>query len=129
MPTDTREPQHSAVTEAARITAETSRRTVDGAKAAVEATRGLLDDSTEASRKLFDAWTAGAEATLKATFELQNASLSAGSALLEAASTSQRTVVQQWDTAAHGAQQAALEAFRAQVRAISRLFDPAPAGR
>ena len=112
MPTDTREPQHSAVTEAARITAETSRRTVDSARAAVEATRGLLDDSTEFSRKLFDAWTAGAEATLQAAFELQNASVAAGGAFLEAATTSQRAVVQQWDTAAHGAQQATLEAFR-----------------
>src|SRR5579859_1178657 len=55
MPTDTREPQHSAVTEAARITAETSRRTAEGARAAVEATRGFLDDSSEVSRKLFDA--------------------------------------------------------------------------
>jgi len=90
MPTDSREPQHSAVTEAARITAE---------------------------------------ATVKATFEFQNASLAAGVALLEAATTSQRTVIKQWDTAAHSAQQAALEAFRAQVRATSRLFEQAPAGR
>ena len=129
MPTDTREPQHSAVTEAARITAETSRRTAEGAKAAVEATRGFLDDSTEVSRELFDAWVAGAEATLKGTFELQNASLSAGVALLEAGSTSQKAVLQQWNTAAKEAQHAALEAFRVQVRASSRLFDQAPAGR
>ncbi len=129
MPTETREPQHSAVTEAARITAETSRRTAEGAKAAVEATRGFLDDSTEVSRKLFDAWVAGAEATLKGTFELQNASLSAGVALLEAGSNSQKAVLQQWNTAAKEAQHAALEAFRAQVRASSRLFDQAPAGR
>ena len=129
MPTETREPQHSAVTEAARITAETSRRTAEGARAAVEATRGFLDDSTEVSRKFFDAWVPGAEATLNATFELQNASLAAGLALLEAASTSQKAVLQQWTTAAKEAQQAALEAFRAQVRATSRLFDQAPTGR
>ena len=78
---------------------------------------------------MFDAWSAGAEATLKASFELQNASLSAGSALLEAATTSQRAVIQRWDTAAHGAQQAALEAFLAHVRATSRLFDSTPTGR
>ena len=129
MPTETREPQHSAVTEAARITAETSRRTAEGARAAVEATRGFLDDSTEVSRKFFDAWVPGAEATLNATFELQNASLAAGLALLEAASTSQKAVLHQWTTAAKEAQQAALEAFRAQVRATSRLFDQAPTGR
>jgi hypothetical protein len=129
MPPDTRDSEHSAVTEAARITAVTSRRTAEGARAAVEATRGFLDDSTEVSRKLFDAWVAGGEATLKASFALQNASLSAGVALLEAASTSQKAIVQQWDTAAHGAQHAALETFRAQVRASSRLFDQAPVGR
>jgi len=75
------------------------------------------------------AWVAGAEATFKGTFELQNASLAAGVALLEAAISSQQAVLQQWTTGAKEAQQAALEAFRAQVRATSRLFDQAPTGR
>ena len=125
MPTDTREPQHSAVTEAARITAESSRRTAEGARAAVEATRDLMDDATKVSRRLFDAWVTGAEATLKATFELQNASLSAGAGFVEASSKSQLTTLKQWETAAREAQQAALQAFGAQVRATSRLFDQA----
>jgi len=129
MPTETREPQHSAVTEAARITAESSRRTAEGARAAVSASRELMDDAAQVSRKVFDAWVSGAEATLNATFELQNASLAAGVALLESASTSQLTVLKQWDTAAHEAQQAALQAFRAQVRAINRLSEQAPAAR
>src|SRR5579859_3439536 len=110
MPTDTREPQHSAVTEAARITAETSRRTAEGARAAVEATRGFLVDSSEVSRKLFDAWVAGAEATFKGTFELQNAPRAGGPPPLGAGSPSQRAALQQWTPGAKGAKQAALEA-------------------
>lgn len=65
---------------------------------------------SESSRPLFNSWLQGAEATLQASFELQNA-------LLDAASTSSRTIYQEWGTAARRAQSAALDAFRAQVHA------------
>jgi hypothetical protein len=96
--------------------AEARRRTAAGARAAAEGTADL-------SRKLFDAWVEGAEAALRASFELQNASLSAGLSLLEATAATERTALQQWDAAAHQAQQAALEAFRAQVRAARRVAE------
>jgi hypothetical protein len=96
--------------------AETRRRAAAGARAATE-------DATDISRKLFDAWVAGAEAALQASFELQNASLNASMSLLEATAATERTALQQWDAAAHKAQQAALEAFRAQVRAATRVVE------
>jgi hypothetical protein len=63
--------------------------------------------------EVFDSWVTGAEATLKASFELQNASLAAGLAVLDAASASQRSVYQEWDGSARRAQTAALDAFHA----------------
>jgi prophage DNA circulation protein len=109
------------VAEATRFVAETSRRSAEGARAAVEATRAFFDDTVEVRRKLFDTWANNAEATLQATFELQNASLATGLALLDTAASAQRTVAKQWETAAHQAQQAGLDAFRDQVRAAARL--------
>ena len=75
---------------------------------------------SESTRALLTSWLEGAEATLQASFELQNASLAAGLALLDAAATSSRTIYQEWDAAARRAQSAALDAFRAQVRAPER---------
>ena len=116
------EPQHAAVTEAARIAAESSRRTVEGAKAAVEVTRDLIDTVTEVSHKVFTTWVAGIEAGVKATFEVQNAGAAAGLAWFDAASNSERAVFKEWD-AAREVQKAALEAFQAQTRAAARLSD------
>ena len=62
----------------------------------VEATRGFLDDATEVNTKYFQAWVAGAEGALKASFEFQTAALYSG-------------------------QQAVLDAFKAQMRATARL--------
>jgi hypothetical protein len=117
------EPQHAAVTEAARIAAESSRRTVEDAKAAVEVTRDLIDTVTEVSRKVFTTWVAGTEASVKATFEVQNAGAVAGLAWFDAASNSERAVLKEWDAAAREVQKAALEAFQAQTRAAARLSD------
>jgi hypothetical protein len=83
-------------------------------RVAAEAARGLLDDSSEVGRKLFNAWVTGAEATLKATFELQNASLAAG-----------RSLLQQWDCVAQQAQEATLDAFHAQARPATRVHETA----
>jgi hypothetical protein len=104
---------------------EASRRAAEGARVAAEATRGLVGDSADVSRKLFDAWVEGAEAALRASFELQNAGLNASLSLLESTAAAERAALQQWDAAAHQAQQAALEAFRAQVRAAQRASESA----
>ena len=87
-------------------------------------TRPRSNVRLDAARGIFDAWAAGAEATLKASFEVQNAGLAAGLALLDATSTSQRAAFQEWNVAAQRAQAAALEAFQAQVRATERAATP-----
>jgi hypothetical protein len=82
------------------------------------------NDRIGAARGIFDAWVAGAEATLKASFEVHNAGLAAGLAMLDATSTSQRAALQEWNKAAQRAQEAALQAFKAQVRATERATTP-----
>jgi hypothetical protein len=74
------------------------------------------DETGDASRRVFEAWVAGTEATLRATFDAQNAALAAGLAIVDATVESQRGLVEEWRRAAEQAQQAALEAFRATVQ-------------
>ena len=82
-----------------------------------------MPDSTDASRKMFEAWATGVEATLKATFAAENAALAAGMSLLEVASKADRTAMQQWADAARQAQDAAMEAFRTNLRATQQMLD------
>lgn len=112
-----------------QLFAESSRRTVDGSKAAVEAARGLLDDAAEVNAQSFQVWVAGAEGALKASFELQNASFAAMSAFVDAAVAGQHGALQQSNAALHAGQQAVLEAFKVQVRAASRATHNAAASR
>jgi prophage DNA circulation protein len=123
MPTATtnHDSRQAPIAEATRLVAETSRRSAEGARAAVEATRAFLDDTDEVRRKFFDAWATTAEASLQASFEVQNAALASGLALFESAVSNQRTALTQWHAAAQQTQQAHLEAFRAQLRATARL--------
>src|ERR1700720_1788351 len=72
------------LTDPTRLFAESSRRTVDNSKVVVEAARGLLDEATEVNAKYVQAWVAGVEGALKASFELQNASFTAISAFSDA---------------------------------------------
>jgi hypothetical protein len=69
----------------------------------------------------FDAWIAGAEATLQAAFEVHNAGLAAARGLLDAASANQRAAFQEWTDAAQRAQTAALDAFHAQLRVTQQV--------
>jgi hypothetical protein len=113
-------PTTAAVTEANRVFAEASRRGIEESKAAFEVARDLLDDATEVNKKVFEAWLATSESSLKASFEVYNASLSLALPLLEATTNSSRALLQQWDVVARQGQKAALEVFHAQVRAAAR---------
>jgi len=84
------------------------------------AAREAADDTGAASRRVFEAWVAGTEETLRATFDAQNAALAAGLSIMDATADSQRRLVEEWRRAAEQAQQAALEAFRSSVRAAGR---------
>jgi hypothetical protein len=87
---------NEATSEAMRATSEASRRTLQGAQDAMRTTRAYLAESTEANRKLFQAYAQGVEAALKGGFEVQNAIFTAGQSVLDARANSSRDVLQQW---------------------------------
>src|SRR5919201_4212410 len=95
-PDSPRQTVNEAASEAMRATSEASRRTIQSAQDAMRTTRAYLEESTEANRKLFDAYAQGVEAAIKGGFEVQNAVLAAGMSFLDASATSSRNVAQQW---------------------------------
>ena len=98
--------------------------TNDARRQAAEAGRTYLEEIGEVNRKLFSAWASGAEASLKATLETQNAALTAGLSLLRTAGDQNQAVGQQWAEVARQAQQAALDAFQATLRAAEKTTTP-----
>ncbi len=104
-----------------RTAADASRRAVEGARAAATVTREYMEQTADAGRTLFEAWASGAEASLRAAFELQNTALSAGLSLVEANNASGRDMARHWSAAARQVQQTTLEAWRASVGAAQKL--------
>src|SRR5919199_6292753 len=111
-PETQRQTVNEASSEAMRAASEASRRTLEGAQDAMRTTRAYLQESTEANRKLFQAYAQGVEVALKGGFEVQNAVFAAGQSVLDASTNSSRNVVQQWTEIAHEAQQATLELWQ-----------------
>ena len=127
-PNTTREAVNEATSEAIRATSEASRRTLQSAQDAMRTTRAYMVESTEANRKLFNAYARGVEAAIKGGFEVQNAMFAAGMSFLDASTNSSRNVVQQWTEAAHQAQQASLEVWQASAGAGDRLLASTASG-
>src|ERR671931_1523026 len=127
-PDPTRQTVNEAAGEAMRATSEASRRTLEGAQDAMRTTRAYLQESTEANRKLFEAYAQGVEAALKGGFEVQNAVFAAGQSVLDASTNSSRNVLQQWTEIAHEAQQATLELWQAGVGAGDKMLGSAASG-
>ena len=127
-PDPTRETANAAAGEAMRATSEASRRTLQGAQDAMQTTRAYLAESTEANRKLFQAYAQGVEAALKGGIEVQNAVVAAGQSILDASTTSSRNVVQQWTEIAREAQQAMLDLWQAGIGAGDKMLTSATSG-
>jgi hypothetical protein len=109
----------AAIDEAARTVAEASRRTTEQAQ---QATRTLLDQSTEMDRTLFAAFLGSGEALWRTAFEVQHAQLRASLSAWQMLAESSRAtlqVFQEWEAVARQAQQAALEAFEASARLLA----------
>ena len=121
-PNATRETVNEAASEVIRATSEASRRTLLSAQDAMRTSRTYLAESTEANRKLFNAYARGFEAAIRGSFEVQNAAFAAGMSFLDTSTNSSRNVVQQWTEAARQAQQATLEVWQASVGAGDRLL-------
>jgi hypothetical protein len=119
---------NEAASEAIRATSEASRRTLQSAQDAMRTTRAYLEESTEANRKLFNAYAQGIEAAIKGSFEVQNAMFSAGLSFLDASINSSRTVAQQWTEATRQVHQAKLEVWQAGVSAGDGLLGSAASG-
>jgi nicotinamide mononucleotide (NMN) deamidase PncC len=101
----------------------------DTRRQATEASRAYLTEMSEVNRKLFSAWASGAEASLKATLEVQQAALSAGISLLSTGGSENQAAGQHWADVARQAQQAALEAFQATLRAAEQAMTPPKAAK
>jgi len=127
-PDPTRQTANEATSEAMRATSEASRRTLQGAQDAMRTTRAYLAESTEANRKLFNAYAQGVEAALKGGFEVQNAALAASMSFLDASTNSSRNVVQQWTEIAHEGQQTTLDLWQAGVGAGDKMLGSAASG-
>jgi hypothetical protein len=127
-PDTPRQTVNEATSEAMRATSEASRRSLQSVQDAMQTTRAYLAESTEANRKLFQAYAQGAEAALKGGFEVQNAVFAAGQSVLDASANSSRNVLQQWTEIAHEAQQATLELWQAGVGAGDQMLGSAASG-
>ena len=127
-PNATRETVNEAASEVIRATSEASQRTLLSTQDAMRTTRTYLAESTEANRKLFNAYARGVEAAIKGSFEVQNALMAAGMSFLDASTNSSRNVVQQWTEAARQAQQATLEVWQASAGAGERLLASTASG-
>jgi hypothetical protein len=91
-------------------------------------TRAYLAESTEANRKLFQAYAQGVEAALKGGIEVQNAVFAAGQSVLDASTKSSRDVLQQWTEIAHEAQHATLDLWQTGVGAGDKMLGSAASG-
>jgi hypothetical protein len=127
-PNTTRETVNEAASEAIRATSEASRRTLLSAQDAMRTTRTYMAESSEANRKLFNAYVKGCEAAMRNTFEVQNAVFAAGMSFIDASAGSSRNVVQQWTEAMRQAQQATMDVWQAGVRAGDGLLASAASG-
>jgi cellobiose-specific phosphotransferase system component IIA len=127
-PDTTRQTVNEATSEAMRATSEASRRSLQGAQDVMRTTRAYLVESTEANRKLLQAYAQGVEAALKGGFEVQKAVFAAGQSVLDASATSSRDVVQQWTEIAHEAQQATLDLWQAGVGAGDKMLASTASG-
>jgi urease accessory protein UreF len=83
----------------------------------------MWTEGAEMNRHLLDAWMASTEATLKATFELQNSAIQAGRSFMETGLTSNQTAYNQWVEAIQQAQKAAMEAWHVTRRAADKMKD------
>ena len=91
-------------------------------------TRTYMAESSEANRKLFNAYVKGCEAAMRNTFEVQNAVFAAGMSFIDASAGSSRNVVQQWTEAMRQAQQATMDVWQAGVHAGDGLLASAATG-
>ena len=80
------------------------------------------------TRQMVEAWEMSTEATLKATFDLQNAMIAAGQKLIETPSGGNFKFVQQWADMVHQAQKSTFDAWEISKQAAEKML-MIPAGK
>jgi hypothetical protein len=118
---DTAKDAASAVNEAVRATAEATRRNMQSSQEAARLSRDIFEGSTDASRKLFLAYTSVITTGMKAVFDVQNAALASQAQVLDVANTSYRGLVTQVNETMHQTQAVTLDAWQAGIRASEKL--------
>jgi hypothetical protein len=93
-----------------------------------EATRQGIEQSYTLNKKMLDAWTTSTEATLKASFDLQNAAIAAGKSLMEPADNYYVALYNQWADTVRVAQKATSDALNA-TRRLTEQFGPKIEGK
>src|SRR5436853_4507332 len=81
-----------------------------------EGTRKGAEMGYNLSKQILDAWASTTEATLKASFDLQNAAIDSGRSLIGPEGNSNQALYQQWANSVRMAQQATLDALDATKR-------------
>ncbi len=126
--------QMEATRQATKEPMQATRQTTE---AATEATRQAAETMTQVTRQVaqqgfqiggqaFEAWAAGTEAALQATFELQNLAINSGLSLIDAMGSGNRTLFEPWADAVRRAQESALQVFRQNVRQAKTLGEGTP---
>jgi hypothetical protein len=93
-----------------------------------EATRQGVEQASALSKQLLDTWATSMEATLKMSFDLQNAVINAGRSLIGPEGTTNQALYYQWADAVQVAQQTTLNALDA-TRRLSGQLSPEKEGR
>ena len=88
-----------------------------------EAARKGVEQSYTLSKQILDAWVASSEATLKASFDLQNTAIATGRSLLGPADNYSQAIYKQWADTIGLAQKATLDALEA-TKKLSSQFGP-----
>ena len=91
------------------------------AEAATRALREAMQQGSQVSQQVFDAWARSAEASLRATFELQNATLATGRSIVQSMGALNQSMIEQVAEAVRQAQELTMRAFEANVRQAQNL--------
>jgi hypothetical protein len=104
--------------------AEAQQRPHERAQPAVEhGTREALEQARVLQRELAERWRASTEATLRATFDIQNAAIQSGLSLVETGATAQREALERWAEATRRAQEQVLAAWQAAAQASEEVSE------
>jgi hypothetical protein len=129
MPATTASPPTSSEPIAAPLRAWLPPALFGGDDPAVAARRSFMSEGQTLNRQLLAASSKGGTATLKATFEMQNAMLAAGISVIDAFFGASTPALHQWQTAAREQQKVMLEAWESGTKAVQEMMPTTPEAR